>query len=198
MKNLKLILVNFLIISLILETHAQSKIAHPLSKGASILFKTISKLSDADKNLVFLKTGFILTNKTDLPFALDKESMEYAFSAQSFITDMNKDGNEEIFIIYGNSYTSGMTGISAMLFIKDASGSYQNHLGFPAMISVLPDSNLGYPDLIIGGPGFEFPVWRWNGKHYAFYNTIKNEVLEKTETKSIEEISINYLKTIKN
>ena len=25
----------------------------------------------------------------------------------------------------------------------------------------------GYPDLSIGGPGFCFPVWRWNGREYA-------------------------------
>ncbi len=32
--------------------------------------------------------------------------------------------------------------------------------------------NLGYPDLLIGGPGFEQPVWRWNGKEYQFYKTV--------------------------
>ncbi len=25
----------------------------------------------------------------------------------------------------------------------------------------------GWPDISIGGPGFCFPVWRWNGKAYA-------------------------------
>jgi hypothetical protein len=25
----------------------------------------------------------------------------------------------------------------------------------------------GWPDIEMGGPGFCFPVWRWNGKAYA-------------------------------
>jgi hypothetical protein len=33
--------------------------------------------------------------------------------------------------------------------------------------------NLGYPDLLIGGPGFEQLVWRWNGKEYQFYKKVK-------------------------
>jgi hypothetical protein len=33
----------------------------------------------------------------------------------------------------------------------------------------MPTKNLGYPDLMIGGPGFEHPVWRWNGKEYNVY-----------------------------
>jgi hypothetical protein len=81
--------------------------------------------------------------------------------------DMNSDGRQEVLVIFGNDCTSGMAGSSALLLIRDANGKLQPNLGFPAATAdPMPESNLGYPDLLIGGPGFCFPVWRWNGKEY--------------------------------
>ncbi|MFN2438114.1 MAG: hypothetical protein ABR503_02870 [Chitinophagaceae bacterium] len=88
------------------------------------------------------------------------------------------DGKEEIFIVFGNSYTSGQTGSSVVLYIKDKSGNYQPNLGFPGVTpDAMPIKNLGYPDLMIGGPGFEWPIWRWNGKAYNFYKKIKKKII---------------------
>jgi len=53
----------------------------------------------------------------------------------------------------------------------------------------MPTINKGYPDLIIGGPGFEFPIWRWNGKEYAYINKVKDQDLPKMKTKNIEDVS---------
>lgn len=81
--------------------------------------------------------------------------------------DMNSDGRQEVLVIHGNSCTSGMAGSSALLLIRDAGGTLQPNLGFPAASAdPLPEMSQGYPDLLIGGPGFCFPVWRWNGKEY--------------------------------
>ena len=83
--------------------------------------------------------------------------------------DMNRDGRQEVLVIFGNGCTSGMAGSSALLLIRDAGGKLQPNLGFPAASAdPLPEVNLGYPDLLIGGPGFCFPVWRWDGKTYNY------------------------------
>ena len=83
--------------------------------------------------------------------------------------DLNADGNVEVFVLGGNSCLSGFTGSSVWLFIKDASGKYKGDLGFPAgAYESLKTKNLGYPDLMFGGPGFCHAVWRWNGKAYDF------------------------------
>ncbi len=50
---------------------------------------------------------------------------------------------------------------------------------------------------MIGGPGFEHPIWRWNGKEYDFYKKIKEKDLEKIKTISIEELSKIYSGNIK-
>lgn len=128
----------------------------------------------------------------------DGQNEEESFSAIVLPTDMNKDGIEEIFIAYGNTYTSGMTGSDIVLFIKEWKGSYKKGLGFPGMIpDALSTSNKAYPDLLIGGPGFEFPVWRWNGKEYDFYKKIKEKDMKTLELTNIEVMSKQYQNSIR-
>src|SRR5439155_1354378 len=83
-----------------------------------------------EKNQVATALGFVLSNDKVQPFAQDADSKDYPFTAIVFPTDMNKDGKEEIFVQFGNSYTSGNTETSISLFIKNTSGVYKNHLGF--------------------------------------------------------------------
>ena len=146
-----------------------------LNPVAKQLFKDVKcKLTDAEKNQIANLTGFILTGKKEQPFAMDKESMDYPYNAVVTITDMNKDGVEEVFIEFGNTYTSGNTGANIVLYIKDKQKGYNTNLGFPGISpEQLKTGYGGYPDLLIGGPGFEFPIWRWNGKEYVFYKTKK-------------------------
>lgn len=170
-----------------------------LNNVAALLFKNIkTKLTTAEKNEIAGKLGFILSSNKDQPFAADKDSKDFPFTATVFPTDFNKDGKEEIFILFGNSYTSGNTGSSIAMFVKDAKGSYVDQLGFPGTApDVLATANLGYPDLLIGGPGMEFPVWRWNGKAYAFNRNVKDADYEKIKKQSLEEVSKAYQQTIK-
>ncbi|MVT09461.1 hypothetical protein [Chitinophaga tropicalis] len=158
---------------------------------ASLLFKDIkTTLTAADKNQIAAKLGFIPSGNQNEPFALDKDSKEYPFAATVYPTDLNKDGKDEIFIVFGNSYTSGAAGSSVALFIKNAAGVYTNNLGFPGTTpDVLATSYQGYPDLLIGGPGFEFPVWRWNGKTYAYYKKVSDATYSKLRKMTLEEVS---------
>jgi hypothetical protein len=172
----------------------------PLDPVASLLFKNvITKLSVAEKNAIAAKTGFFLSGVKGRPFALDKESGDYPFAAVVMPTDMNKDGQEEIFISFGNTYTSGLTGSSIALFIKGADGVYADQLGFPGTIpDALGETCLGYPDLLIGGPGFEYPVWRWDGKAYGYSRTVKDADYGKLIKRSVDELSQAYQRTIKD
>lgn len=167
-----------------------------LSEGAKLLFKDIKcKLTVTEKNFIYTKLGFHLSK--DKKGFTDGESEEDAFSAEVLPTDMNKDGLEEIFVSYGNTYTSGMTGSEIVLFIK-TNGRYQENLGFPGLIpDALSSSNQGYPDLLIGGPGFEFPIWRWNGNKYNLHRRVKDKDVKAIKTTNIEEISKEYRTTIR-
>jgi hypothetical protein len=170
-----------------------------LNKVADLLFKNVkTKLTVAEKNQVATALGFVLSNDKVQPFAQDADSKDYPFTAIVFPTDMNKDGKEEIFVQFGNSYTSGNTETSISLFIKNTSGVYKNHLGFPGMLpDALSTVSQGYPDLLIGGPGFEFPVLRWNGKTYANHHMVKDDAYGKLKKKGIDVLSKEYQLTIK-
>lgn len=166
---------------------------------AAKLFENIkSTTTVAEKNLVAKKLGFILSGNKDMPFALDKDSKDYPFTAMVMPTDLNNDKKEEIFVLYGNSYTSGNTGSSVALFVKNAAGTYEMNLGFPGTTpDVLTTSNKGYPDILVGGPGFDFPVFRWNGKTYDNYKTVKDSEYEKMKKTSADMKSKDYQKALK-
>jgi hypothetical protein len=136
--------------------------------GPGLLFaKGAGKLTANERREIFvaldLKVGPDGKNLVDA-------SCEQPAGAEVEFRDMNGDGKDEVLVIYGNTCTSGMAGSSVVLFIVDAAGKYQTNLGFPgASVDPKPEKSKGYPDLVIGGPGFCFPVWRWNGKAYDFH-----------------------------
>lgn len=191
-----------LLLCLFLLLHASLLLAQDntqLKPIAGLLFKNVkTTISVTEKNGIATQLAFVVSGNKDLPFALDKDSKEYPFRAFVFPTDMNKDGKEEIFVFYGNGYTSGNTGSSIVVFIKNAAGAYTAHLGFPGTSpDILTTANLGYADLLVGGPGFEFPVLRWNGKTYNNHRVVKNKDYEKLKKISLEEYSKAYQGTIK-
>ena len=86
-----------------------------------------------------------------------------------------------------------MTGSSIVVFIADKNDTYKANLGFPGILpDALATTNAGYPDLLIGGPGMEFPVWRWNGKEYDYLKEVKDADYEKLKKTSIEDLSKAY------
>lgn len=169
-----------------------------LSTGAQLLFKNAKcKLTNSEKENILKKLGFLLSADKK-QFISDKDAADFPFDAFVYPTDLNKDGKEEIFILFGNSFTSGNTGSSIVAFIKNASNQYSMQLGFPGTLpDVITASATGYPDLIIGGPGFEYPVWKWKGGTYEFSRKIKEADLKKIKTENIETISRKYTDQIK-
>lgn len=171
-----------------------------LSEGARVLFKNSkTSLPVRAKNDVFEKTGFVLTpDKKQFLISNDSSAAAFPFKAGVYPTDINQDGIEEIFLVFGNEYTSGKTGTNILLFINDRAGSYQSNFGFSGGMPVLlPTKHLGYPDLLIGGPGTIFPVWKWNGKEYEFYKTLQQQQLKKLKTVTVASASLFYTSTVR-
>ena len=195
MKNMFTSLFCILVCNILLSAQTTNK----LSPVATELFKGVKSAATInEKNYIAQKLAFVLSADKAQPFAQDKDSKEYPFMATVLPTDLNKDGKEEIFISFGNSYTSGNAESSIVLFIKNTAGVYEMNLGFPGMTpDILTTINKGYPDLVVGGPGFEFPVFRWNGKMYDNYKTLKDNVYGKTKMTSAEILSKEYQKTLK-
>lgn len=135
-------------------------------------FKSVSpKLSKRDKQQICKKLGFTYSkNKKFVDETCGDVSPEIE------VVDLNGDGVMEVFVNYGNTCTSGNTGRSISLFIKDKAGLYSENLGFPAIdYTRLPTKKKDYPDLMFGGPGFCHGVWRWSGVKYEYKCSIEEE-----------------------
>lgn len=197
MKRPVLLLSTLLMLVTIPVASAQSSPA--LSTGAGLLFAGVkSRLFTAEKNRLFKALALVVSkDKKHLVADFDKRS-EYPYNIRVYPTDLNRDGAEDVFILYGNRLSGG-AGADIVLFTKDKAGAYQKNLGFPAALpDVLATTNLGYPDLLIGGPGVEFPVWRWNGKEYALPRKVKDQEYGSLPGTAIETLSKAYVKTVNN
>lgn len=174
-----------------------------LTPGAALLFKDVDgNLTNLEKNEIFNLTQFEIS-KDGTQFSLigDEGTAEFPFGAQTYPLDINADGTAEVMIIWGNGFTSGEYGHNTTLFIKNATGNYEANFGFPSDLILTTPKNKQYPDILLGGPGFEpYPIWRWNGKIYDFTpNKITQDKAEKLGLiYDIEDASKKYLASIKN
>ena len=98
----------------------------------------------------------------------DKDCNEW-LEYEAEVVDLNGDGQPEVFISVQGSCLGGLAGFYMELYIKDNKGRWKQQFGFPGIYNVFKTKNRGYPDIEIGGPGFCFPVWRWNGRQYAIH-----------------------------
>lgn len=84
------------------------------------------------------------------------------------VRDLNGDGRPEAVITEGGTYCFGMTGTGYTVVSKRADGTWKritNGTGIPNFLATKGVG--GWPDIEVGGPGFCFPVERWNGKAYV-------------------------------
>jgi hypothetical protein len=83
------------------------------------------------------------------------------------VRDLNGDGRPEAVVSEGGSFCYGAAETGFALLSKQTDGSWRkitNDAGVPEFLTTKGVG--GWPDISVGGPGFCFPVQRWNGKAY--------------------------------
>lgn len=84
------------------------------------------------------------------------------------VKDLNGDGRPEAIVIEGGSLCYGNTGEAFWLVSQQANGSWKLLYNSVGIAEFLTTKGVGgWPDISIGGPGFCFPVVRWNGSAYV-------------------------------
>lgn len=117
-------------------------------------------LSPADTAAAFKAAGYKQQGK---------KWMGCAEGRVSEVRDINGDGLPEVVITEGGTQCHGMTGQGYSLVSKQPGGSWKVVSAGTGMLDFLKGpTTKGWPDIQIGGPGFCFPVYRWNGREYAF------------------------------
>lgn len=83
------------------------------------------------------------------------------------VKDLNGDGRPEAVVVEGGSYCYGNTGSAFWLVSQQANGTWRlmyDQVGIAEFMKTVGVG--GFPDILVGGPGFCFPVMRWNGVDY--------------------------------
>ena len=148
--------------------------AESVQGGAALLFAGGSgRLSEEEQSEIFAQLGLRISD--DAKVLVDETCGQPVTYAVEF-RDLNADGTDEVIVDAGNGCMSGAAGTSVTVFRRAPSGGYEPVLGLPGMIAEVREAaNIAYPDLLVGGPGFCFGLWRWDGEQYAHF---RNEAQE--------------------
>ncbi len=123
-------------------------------------------LSAADTAAAFRAAGFKRVGTRWI--GCDDPTPGYTPGEVAQVADLNGDGRPEVLITEGGTFCYGNTGAGYALVSKQANGTWRVMESGPGIVTVLKAKGVGgWPDLEIGGPGFCFPVERWNGTAYA-------------------------------
>lgn len=124
-------------------------------------------LSAAERAAAFRAAGFHLVkgawHKCD-----DPGEASYSPGSIEQAGDFNGDGRPDAVITESSSYCFGNTGTAFALVSRQPDGSWRLLAEDTGVLTFLKTKGAaGWPDIEVGGPGFCFPVQRWNGKAYA-------------------------------
>ena len=126
-----------------------------------------TSLPAADATAAFKAAGFSKRGNAWRSTCEDPGTTSYSPGVIDTVTDLNGDGLPEAVIIEGGTFCYGNTGQGYWVVSKSASGGWRlitNGTGIPEFLKTKGAD--GWPDMSVGGPGFCFPVERWNGREY--------------------------------
>jgi hypothetical protein len=127
------------------------------------------ELSAADQAAAFAAAGFMLQgDEWRSVCGRDDPSASYGRGTIETVGDFNGDGMLDAVITEGGTSCYGMTGMGFSLVSQQADGSWAlmaTDVGMPRLLETTGSD--GWPDIEIGGPGFCFPIIRWNGQAYG-------------------------------
>jgi hypothetical protein len=140
------------------QRQAPPSTSSPIAQGAA----TTKTLDAADQAAAFKAAGFKKQGSTWRN--CDDRS---ASGSIERVADFNGDGLPDAVLVEGGTACYGMTAQAFWLVSKRPDGSWKLMTEGPGIAELLKTKGVdGWPDVSIGGPGFCFPIERWNGKEY--------------------------------
>ncbi|KQV61814.1 MULTISPECIES: hypothetical protein [unclassified Duganella] len=122
-------------------------------------------LPAADEAAAFKAAGFKQHGKAWKSCA--DSGASYVPGAIEQVKDLNGDGQPEAIITESGTACYGDTGVGYALVSRQSDGKWKLITHGAGILTVLHTRGKdGWPDIEIGGPGFCFPIERWNGSAY--------------------------------
>ena len=126
-----------------------------------------NELPAAERAAVFKAAG--ATKQKDGRWVICTDDPQTSGASLDEVRDLNGDGRPEAVVNEDGTFCNGASGTRFAVVSKQADGSWRGMLDSEGIAEFLQAKGKdGWPDVSIGGPGFCFPVMRWNGNEYAF------------------------------
>lgn len=123
-------------------------------------------LSSGDQSAAFRAAGFSRVG-SQWRSCRDPGTAGYTPGRIEQVGDLNGDGRPEAVISEGSAFCYGRHEVGFSLVSKQADSSWRAIFASAGIAHILPTRGVGgWPDIEIQGPGFCFPVRRWNGAAY--------------------------------
>ena len=124
-------------------------------------------LQSSDEAAAFKAAGFTKRGKAWRSGCDDPGTTSYTPGRIEQVADLNGDGLTDAVISEGGTFCYGHTGQAFWLVAKQADGRWTLISQSTGIAEFLKTKGAqGWPDISVGGPGFCFPVQRWNGREY--------------------------------
>ena len=124
-------------------------------------------LSEHDRTAAFTTAGLRRQGGTWRSDCGDPGTASYSGGDIETVRDLNGDGRPDAVLVEGSVYCYGMTGQGYWLVSKQADGKWRLLASGTGILRFLATKGTGgWPDMEIGGPGFCFPVHRFDGQAY--------------------------------
>lgn len=133
---------------------------------APVAVASAAELSPAEQKAAFEAAGF--ERHGEQWRACEDPTPTYTPGAIETVRDLNGDGRPEAVVTEGGTFCYGNTGTGFVLVSQQADGTWKRIYSATGMAAFLDTKGVGgWPDIQVGGPGFCFPVVRWNGREYT-------------------------------
>lgn len=119
-----------------------------------------SPVADGERTAIFQAAGFT-------PVGGQYQTCDRSGALEVDVRDLNGDGRPEAIVTDSGIECYGAAGAGFALLTRSAEGRWRKLYQSPGMLTVLESRAEGWPELEVGGPGFCFPVLRWNGREYS-------------------------------
>lgn len=134
---------------------------------APVTAQVAAESSDPGDAAIFAAAGAV---RRDGGWVMCKEGPEPPSARIEARRDLDGDGRDEAIVSEDGSFCYGSTGMGFALVSQQADRSWRrltSGSGVPEVLGTRGKDR--WPDLSIGGPGFCFPVHRWDGRAYVLH-----------------------------
>lgn len=149
-------------------TTAESKPGPAIDQAASKMPRPPLTLSPSDQAAAFKAAGFTL--KGEQWRGCDDPDDPSSQGRIEEVRDLNGDGYPDAIVTEYSTSCYGNSGGASIIVSKQHDGSWKLITNNTGIYNFLRTKGVGgWPDIEIGGPGFCFPVARWNGQNYVIH-----------------------------